>query len=52
MNLNDIKKKLEEERALLLKEICEGGEIYHPDVIVHMVYQIRGITNLLKILKE
>ena len=52
MDVNKIKKKLEEDRAQLLKVICEGEEIYHPDVIVHLVYQIRGITNLLKILNK
>lgn len=41
-------KKLEEERDRLLYELCNDEKVYYPEVILHTVYQIRSITQLLR----
>lgn len=44
--------KLDNQRAILLKELCENTKLFHPEAILGLVHEVRSITRVLKILKE
>ena len=44
-------KELDDQRARLLYDLCEDNKIYHPQIILGLVQEIRSITSVLKILR-
>lgn len=44
--------KLDNRRAQILFHLCEDNSLSNPDIILSLVHEIRGITNILKILRK
>jgi len=51
MNKEELIKKLEKRRGELLYAILEDDRVFHPEIIVRIVYELRGIINILKEIK-
>lgn len=44
--------QLDTRRAQILQVLCEDDKVYHPEVLISLINEIRGITKILKILKS
>ncbi len=51
-DVNELIKELEEERDKLIYELCNDNKLYAAEIILHTVYQIRSITQLLRFIKN
>lgn len=49
--MNDILDKLDTKRAELIYIICERRDIIEPNMLLQIIYEIRSITQIIKLLK-
>jgi len=52
MKIQDIINELNNKKAELLYTICEDEKVYHPEILIQLVYEVRSIIKLLKMIKE
>ena len=50
--IKEMKEKLREEKLDIVEILAEKGDVYEPNTLVKLVWQLRGIVNTLKYLDE